>query len=70
MQLTHLTFVDCYDSDAGEAKPLVEAGNVLLIAGQSIQCLRQHDIKPSTLGVAHQLLDSRPQERSARNRAV
>ncbi|EXL01340.1 hypothetical protein BG46_17595 [Brucella anthropi] len=45
MQFAHFAFRERDDADAGEAHPLVEAGNVFLIAGKSVERFRQDHVK-------------------------
>lgn len=59
MQLRDLTLGKGRNLDAGEPKALVEAGDVLLISAQPIQCLGQHELKSPGQRISDQRLDAR-----------
>ncbi len=60
MQLAHFAFGERDDADAGEAHPLVETGNVFLIAGKPVERFRQDHIETALQSIGYQFLHTGP----------
>jgi hypothetical protein len=58
------------DRDPGESHAFVEASDVLLVAREAIERLRQYDVETSALCVGDQFLNARPKKRSPRDCAI
>jgi len=56
MQFTDLAFRQSHQSYAGEAKLLVQAGNVLLIAREAVEGLGDKNLKAACPGIFEHLL--------------
>ena len=65
MQLADLALGQGDDPDAGEAQPLEQAGDVLLVARQPVERLGDDDVELPP-GVLEQLLIARAQDGSRR----
>ena len=61
MQLADLALGQRHHLDAGEGETLVQSGDVLLVAGETIERLRDHDIECAGARVLKELLISRPE---------
>jgi hypothetical protein len=70
MQLRDVTFRQGDHPHAGEGQMLVEAGDVLLVATDTIQRLGDDDIEAGCTGICHQLLEARPARRGAADRII
>jgi hypothetical protein len=58
-----LAVVQGHDRDAGEGQPLVERRDVLLVAGQAIQRLGDHDVEAAVAGILQHALVAGPENR-------
>jgi len=68
MEFGHLALGEGDDPDVGEAGLLVEGGDVLLVAGDAVEALGQHDVDGARADGLHQGLDTWTDERSAADR--
>lgn len=62
VQLVHLAFGQGDDPDPQEAHALVNVGDVLLVAGQTVQGLGEDDVDFPRRGVLQELLDAGPDQ--------
>ena len=65
-----LAVVQGDDRDAGEGQPLVERRDILLVAGQAIQRLGDHDVEAAVAGVLQHALIAGPESRGTANGRV
>ncbi len=70
MQMRHLSLGKGDDPHTGIVHALEDAGDVLLVAGQAVHRLGQHDLEPSTLRIGDQRLDARSHQGCARDGVV
>ena len=70
MEVGDFTLGDRHNPHAQEGQSLKEAGGIFLIPTKSIQRLGEHDVELPVERPAHQRLESRPQQRGARDRMV
>lgn len=69
MQLAHFTR-ERDDADAGEAHPLVETGNVFLIARKPVERFREDHVEAALQSIGYQFLRTGAQQRRTGNRPV
>ena len=60
MQLRHFTLGQGDNLDAGQLEPLVQAGDILLIPRQAVECLGQHDVEAAVARRRQQRLVAGP----------
>jgi hypothetical protein len=65
MQLVDVALGDRDDPRAGEARLLVEGGDVLLVAGDSVEAFRQHDVDAAGADGVQKGLDTGAEEGGA-----
>ena len=70
MQLGNLAFRQGHQLDAGEFEPLVQAGDIFLVARQPVQRLREHDVEAAFARRRQQRLVAGPKAGCAGNGGV
>ena len=70
MQFVDLAFGQGDDADASECRLLVEGSDVLLVAREAVQALRQHHLDTAFSDGSQEILISRPQGGRAGERGV
>jgi hypothetical protein len=70
VQVRYVAFGERDDVHAGKRQSLEEAGGVFLVAAESVQRLGEDDVESPVEGIAHQRLESRAEERRARDGVV
>ena len=62
MQVRDVALGERHDAHAGEGETLEESGRVLLVTTESIERLGQDDVGSSVQRVAHQSLETGPEQ--------
>ncbi|GAA09929.1 hypothetical protein ATPR_2933 [Acetobacter tropicalis NBRC 101654] len=70
MKVGDFSFGEGDDPHAGIVHALEDAGDVLLVAGEAIHRLGQHNLEPSALGIGDQRLDTGSHQGGARDGMV
>jgi hypothetical protein len=70
MQLGNLAFGQCNEADAGQAQSLIETGDILLVAGQAVERLGEHDIEAAVANRLEHRLIAGAEGARARDRRV
>jgi hypothetical protein len=67
MKLADLVLGEGHDLHAAKRHALEQAGNIFLIARQSVHRFGQHDLEATPAGIGDQRLDSRAKQRGSRD---
>jgi hypothetical protein len=70
VQMRDVAFGERDDVDAGEGEAFKETGGIFLVATEAVQRFGEDYVEVSIQCIAHQALESRAQQRGARNRMV
>ena len=70
MQFGDVAFRERHHAHAGEGQPLVDAGDLFLVARDSVERFREHDIEALPLPVFHQGLSTGTEQARSRDRTV
>ena len=70
MQLADFAFGQGDDLHPREAQPLIERGNICLIAAQSVERLSQNGLEPARRGAFDETLEAWAKHRRSGNRSI